>query len=121
MVEEALHAARIRRRIGETVAGAAIKLQAPVDAGGLHLLFEIEALLGRDDRIVGADVDQHLALDVFRILRPGGGEAGMEADDRLEIAAGPPELERRGAAEAVADGSQSRRVDLLLRPQDVER
>jgi hypothetical protein len=50
MIEEAFHAARIGRGIGETVAGAASKLQAPVDAGFLHLLLEIGAPLGRDDR-----------------------------------------------------------------------
>jgi hypothetical protein len=38
----------------------------------------------------------------------------MEAHDRLEVAARAAELERRGAAEAVADGGEPCRIDLLL-------
>ena len=112
---------RIGRRVGETVAGAAIKQQAPVEAGRLHLALEGGALLGRDDRVLGADVDQHLALDVPGGLRSRGREAGMEADDRLEVAALAAELERRRAAETVADGGQPTGIDFLLRLQHVER
>ena len=121
MVEEAFHAARIGRRVGETVTGAAIELQPPVHTGTLHFGLEGRALLGRNDRIVGADAHQHLGLDVHRILRPCRREAGMKTDDRLHIGAAARDLQRGRAAEAVSDGGEPSGIDFLLALEDVER
>ena len=88
MVEEALHAARIGGGIGETMAGAAVELQPPVHVPAAFISASKSARCsGGMMRIVGADADQDLALDIGGVLRPGGGEAGMEADDGLDVGA----------------------------------
>src|SRR4051812_5579399 len=56
--------------VGEGVAGAAVEDHPPVDARGGHLLLEGQALLGRDDGIVGADLDQDLAFHRPGCCRP---------------------------------------------------
>src|SRR4029450_10197382 len=54
VVVEPLHAARIGRRVGETSAGAPLQLQAPVEAGSVHLVLEGGTRLGRECRMLGA-------------------------------------------------------------------
>src|SRR5205085_8835703 len=78
MIEETRPAPSAGFGIGEAVTGAAVNLQAPVDAGRPHFLLEGRALLGRDDGILHADAGEHLALDVPRVLRPCRGEAGVK-------------------------------------------
>jgi hypothetical protein len=55
---------RICPGIGETVLRAAIQMHLPIDPGVAHLLLEGDALRRRDQRIVRAEADEHLALDV---------------------------------------------------------
>src|SRR4051794_40848263 len=45
----------------------------------------------------------------------------MEANDRLDVGAATTDFERGGAAEAVADHCESRRIDLVLRCEGLER
>ena len=58
--------------IREAVGRSAIEVHAPVDAGRADLVLERRALVGRDEGILGADAHEHSALDVLRILGPGG-------------------------------------------------
>src|SRR6476619_3851339 len=44
-----------RPRVGEAVLHAAVEHQLPVDAAAAHLPLELEAVLGRDDRVLGTD------------------------------------------------------------------
>ena len=106
--------------IREAVGGSAIEVHAPVDAGRAHLLFEGRALVGRDERILGADAHEHAALDVLRILGAGGLEPRVEADDRLQVGAAAGELERHRAAEAVADRRDAAGVGVGMREEHVE-
>jgi len=100
--------------VGEGVHRAAVDVQLPVDPAGPHLLLEGPPLSALHHRIVGPDQGQHLARDVAGVLGVHGGEARMEADDRLEVGSAAGQFQRQGAAEAEADGGQTRRVGARL-------
>src|SRR3546814_17200885 len=71
--------------VGEAVHHTAIKMHPPVHSAFAHLTFKVGTLLGRNAGIVRAQADQHLALDVSGVLRPGGRKAAVKADDAAHI------------------------------------
>src|SRR5207245_2637142 len=68
---------------GEAVAGAAVQIHPPIHPAGAHLLLERGSLRRRDERVLGADGNEHLPFDVGGVVWLAGGEAGMETHDRL--------------------------------------
>jgi len=102
------------------VAGAAVEVHAPVDVPGRHLRLERVALLCRDDRVLGAEDDEHRALDVGGVLGPRRAEPGVEAHDGLEVGAGAGQFEHHRAAEAEADRRHPVGIGLGLGQEDVE-
>ena len=87
----------------------AIGVDLPVAAGLGQLLAERDHLVGRDHRVVPAVEGDDLGLDLLR-RQPRRVEQPVEADGGREILAGPGEVERALAAEAIAGGN-----DLTLR------
>ena len=70
-------------RVGEAVGGAAVEDHRPVNVAGAHLLLEGQALLGRDDRVLGTDSARGFLAVMFCLASfgPGGGQAEVEPDD----------------------------------------
>src|SRR3546814_8399552 len=73
--------------VGEALRHTAIKMHTPVHSAVAHLKVKVGTLLGRNTGIVRAQADQHLALDVSGVLRPGGRKAAVKADDAAHIRA----------------------------------
>ena len=83
-------------RVGEGVLNAAQDDQLSVDAAVAHRSLEFEAVLGWDDRVVGADEHQHLAGDICVCLvgrRAGRVCAGWDSTRA-------PAIRRAGAADS---------------------
>src|SRR5439155_22527880 len=96
-------------RVGEAVGDMAIGVDLPVAAGLGQLSPKCHDLVRRDHRVVPAVEGDDLCLDLLgRQARRV--EQAMEADRGCKILAGPGEVERALAAEAIAGGN-----DLTLR------
>src|SRR3546814_1305068 len=80
-------------------------MHPPFHSAVAQLTCKVGTLLGRNTGIVRAQADQHLALDVSGVLRPGGRKAAVKADDAAHIRAASRQFQRHGAAEAESDRS----------------
>src|SRR3546814_20271614 len=98
----------------------AIKMHPPVHSAFAHLTFKVGTLLGRNAGIVRAQADQHLALDVSGVLRPGGRKAAVKDDDAAHIRAASRPFQRHGAAKAESDRSDPAGVHCISHAQVLE-
>ena len=98
-------------RIGERMERSAVAQQLPIHASGIHFLFKSRQLLFRNQWIGSAVQDQHLTLDVFRIVDVRCIQRAVERDCSFYRRTGPGQLQRTATPKAETERGQLRGID----------
>ena len=85
--------------VGEAVHHATIEMQLPVHLTCVHFLGKCFPDVWPDHRVIAADANQHLALDVLGVPRPLCAEAAVKTSDTLDVGPAARQFQRDGAAE----------------------
>ena len=93
-----------RLGLGERVDRARVEHHLVVDMGGVELILERQHRGARNVGVQGSVEDEHLRLDVLRVLRRRGVEAPVKRHHGSDVGARAGELQSGAAPEAEADG-----------------